>query len=190
MDETTKIMMPDLTDLDEQKKLEQEALKRLIESKQLKSLPDMPDSSIMSMDLPDSNPTGTKTLQRSTSMADQEAIDFIKNKLNPKQLPETPSFLNVDPDAKSLHKSSNMASQEAIDYANRQRMIGKLKNIVKPIGKAAGVALGLGTELAFAEELGPAAGSDDEIIENPSLPLEVRKAALMRMKNKYLKPQE
>ena len=145
----------------------------------------------MSSELPDSNPTGTKTLQRSTDMADQEAIDFIKNKLNPKQLPETPSFLNQDIDAKTLHRSSNMASQEAIDYANRQRMLGKLKNLMKPVGKVAmGAGLGLGTELAFPEELGPAAGSDDEIIENPSLPLEVRKEAMMRMKNKYLKPQE
>lgn len=251
MNEKTNLMNPDLIDLEELKRLEKEALDRLLNKpiqadntmdfltkmgeKQLirkasapetlhtnipspnkyplESLPELPESSRLASELPDSNPMGTKTLHRSTDMVDQEAIDYVnelrksgQNKLKSSQLPSPPSFLNQDVGAKTLHKSSNMASQEAIDYATNLRKAG-LKRLGKSASKTAtatgvgatyggvpGAILGLltsiGSEIVAPEELGPEAGSDEEIIENPNQPLEVRKAAMMRMKNKYLKPQE
>lgn len=127
-----------------------------------KPLPQKPwwiDQQPLAPDLrPDSDPMGTKTLHKSTSMADDAAIDWVKN---------------------------------------QQSRFGKLKNMVKssaPVAKQVGKrALGAGLGLAgllMQEELGAESGSDDAIIEDPSQPLEVRRAAMMRMKNKYLKPQE
>lgn len=127
-----------------------------------KPLPQKPwwiDQQPLAPDLrPDSDPMGTKTLHRSTNMADDAAIEWVKN---------------------------------------QQSRFGKLKNMVKssaPIAKqvgkrVAGAGLGL-AGLLMQEELGAESGSDDAIIEDPSQPLEVRRAAMMRMKNKYLKPQE
>lgn len=123
-----------------------------------KPLPQKPwwiDQQPLSQDLrPDSNPLGTKTLHRSSNMADDAAIEWLKN---------------------------------------NQSRFGKLKNMVKSVSpaikKVAGAGLGL-AGLLMQEELGPESGSDDAIIEDPTQPLEVRKAAMMRMKNKYLKPQE
>ena len=127
-----------------------------------KTLPQKPwwiDQQPLAPDLrPDSDPMGTKTLHKSTSMADDAAIDWVKN---------------------------------------QQSRFGKLKNMVKsgaPIAKQVGkraLSTGLGLAgLLMQEELGAESGSDDAIIEDPSQPLEVRRAAMMRMKNKYLKPQE
>jgi hypothetical protein len=106
---------------------------------------------------------------------------------------------DVDPTGtRSLHKTTNMASQEARDWAtNQQSRFGKVKNMLKsgaPVAKQVGkqaIKGGLGLAgLLAQEELGPESGSDDELVEDPSQPLEVRKAAMMRLKNKYLKPQE
>lgn len=107
--------------------------------------------------------------------------------------------IDADPSGtRTLHKSTNIASKEARDWAvNQQSRFGKLKNMLKsnmPVAKQAGKkVLGAGLGLAgllMQEGLGPQSGSDDEIIEDPSQPIEVRKAAMLRMKNKYLKPQE
>jgi hypothetical protein len=115
--------------------------------------------------------------------------------------PELAPDLRPDSDpmgTRTLHKSTNMADDAAIEWMkNQQSRFGKLKNmlnssapIAKQVGKKA-IGAGLGMAgLLMQEELGPESGSDDAIIEDPSQPLEVRKAAMMRMKNKYLKPQE
>jgi hypothetical protein len=115
--------------------------------------------------------------------------------------PELGPDLRPDSDpmgTRTLHKSTNMADDAAIEWVkNQQSRFGKLKNmlnssapIAKQVGKKA-IGAGLGMAgLLMQEELGPESGSDDAIIEDPSQPLEVRKAAMMRMKNKYLKPQE
>jgi hypothetical protein len=156
---------PDITDI-----LSEEQLAGFLSDNQ-SEIPDIPkkkplpqkpwwiDQPKLAPDLrPDSDPMGTKTLHKSTSMADDAAIEWVKN---------------------------------------QQSRFGKLKNmlnssapIAKQVGKKA-VGAGLGMAgLLMQEGLGPESGSDDAIIEDPSQPLEVRKAAMMRMKNKYLKPQE
>lgn len=78
----------------------------------------------------------------------------------------------------ALDKAKDLASGVAKKAA---------KNPLKMIGGAAGILL---SEMADASDLGPERGSDSAIIEDPSLPLEVREQALIRMKNKYLKPKE
>lgn len=95
---------------------------------------------------------------------------------------------------RSLHKTTNMADDAAIEWVkNQQSRFGKVKNMVRSaspvLKRVAGAGLGA-AGLLLQEELGPESGSDDAIIEDPSQPLELRKAAMMRMKNKYLKPQE
>jgi hypothetical protein len=114
--------------------------------------------------------------------------------------PELAPDLRPDSDpmgTRTLHKSTNMAD-DAIEWMkNQQSRFGKIKNQIKsatPLAKQVGkkaVSAGLGAAgLLIQEGLGAESGSDDAIIEDPTQPLEIRKAAMMRMKNKYLKPQE
>lgn len=148
-----------------------------------KPLPQKPwwiDQQPLAPDLrPDSDPMGTKTLHKSTSMADDAAIDWVKNQQS------------------RFGKLKNMINSSAPVAKQVGKKAGKIGAATAAGGMIAGVpgallggALSLGDEIAFGEELGPEKGSDDAIIEDPSQPLEVRKAAMMRMKNKYLKPQE
>jgi hypothetical protein len=115
--------------------------------------------------------------------------------------PELAPDLRPDSDpmgTRTLHKSTNMADDAAIEWMkNQQSRFGKIKNLVKsvtPVAKQVGkkvIGAGLGAAgLLIQEGLGAESGSDDAIIEDPAQPLEIRKAAMMRMKNKYLKPQE
>lgn len=127
-----------------------------------KPLPQKPwwiDQQPLAPDLrPDSDPMGTKTLHRSTNMADDAAIEWVKNQQS--------------------------------RFGKLKNMINSSKPIVKQVGKrVASAGLGL-AGLLMQEELGAESGSDDAIIEDPTQPYETRKAAMMRMKNKYLKPQE
>lgn len=208
--EKTDILAPDLVDTEELKRLEKEAIDRILNkqidaentkeflnklgekqlirqrsapetlksdisipessvNKYTKRLPDAPDSSIMSSVY---DAADEKTLHPSRNMVSQEALDYIKNLKGKTRadLPEVPSFLK-NPIAKRIAK------------AGASTGIGA--SISGPIGAVAGLAGSL-----MQEELGPETGSDDEIIENPKYPLEIRKQALMRAKNKYLKPQE
>jgi hypothetical protein len=116
-----------------------------------------------------------------------------------KELAPDTRMMDSDPTGtRTLHKSANMASGEARDWAaNQQSRFGKVKNMLrsgvpaaKQVGKQA-LKGGLGlASMLMQDELGPVGKSDDAILEDPSQPLEVRKAAMKRLKNKYLKPQE
>lgn len=149
--------------------------------------------------------------------SDEELIDILSD--NPseisdipkkKPLPQKPWWIDQQPLApdlrpdsdpmgtKTLHRSTNMADDAAIEWVkNQQSRFGKLKNMInssapvaKQVGKrVAGAGLGL-AGLLMQEGLGPESGSDEAIIEDPTQSLEARKAAMIRMKNKYLKPQE
>lgn len=206
--EKTDIFTPELEDLDEMKRLEKEAIERILNKpieantmeeflgkvgekqfirqkslpetlggmpspepsikKYTKQLPDMPDSNIMSSVY---DAADEKTLHPSRNQVSQEVLDWIKDnmKKTSKVLPEVPPFLKTP--AKKISKAAASTGAGAA--------------IGGPIGAITGLAGAL-----IQEELGPEVGSEDEIIENPKYPFEIRKKAMMRAKNKYLKPQE
>ena len=75
--------------------------------------------------------------------------------------------------------------------------LGKAKDVLGIVGKKAAktgakalTGIGMLMEPFDAEAAGPASGSDEEIAQNPAIPLEARQAAMKRIKNKYLKPKE
>jgi hypothetical protein len=78
--------------------------------------------------------------------------------------------------------------REALD--NAKKTLGVLSNKAVKTGAKALSGIGMLMEPFDAEAAGPIAGSDSEIIENPQYPLELRQAAMKRMKDKYLKPKE
>lgn len=120
---------------------------------------------------PDSNPFGTKTIHKSADMADDMAIRATK-------FPKLSGSISSAMDVVDVPVSNAAAPT-----------VGK--GIGKAIGKAAlGAGTGFLSEIAFPNELGPDKMSDDAIIEDPRMPLELRKAAMLRAKNKYLKSQD
>jgi hypothetical protein len=137
----------------------------------------------------DIDPEGTRTLHKSKNMASQEALDWVKKQnLSKADLPSIPKFLDETVDVPFSKLKS--AIKPAGKLAGAVGRVGTGAAMGGPMGAVAGLVSSIGEEVLFPDELGPESGSDDEIIENPTLPLNVRKAAMMRAKNKYLKPQE
>jgi len=122
-----------------------------------------------------------------------EAVDVADQDLQQKALEKAKSFL-TEARTRASMKGSNPEMYKKLGREALEKSKEALKGVAKSPGKLlkgiGGPMLFLASEAADAAEAGPSQGSDEAIMENPSLPLEVRQAAMKRVKDKYLKPKE
>lgn len=91
---------------------------------------------------------------------------------------------------KELGKEALGKAKDVLKKPLKEAAKGGLKMLPAIAGGLPGLMLSGAAEAFDAESAGPMSGSDEDMIQNPSLPLEVRQQAMKRVKNKYLKPKE
>lgn len=114
----------------------------------------------------------------------QKALDKAKSFLTEARTRASMSGANPEMYKKLGREALDKAKEAASTVAGKAL---KPSNIIKGI---AGPAMFLASEAADAAETGPASGTDESLMEDPTQPLEVRQAAMKRVRDKYLKPKE